>query len=232
MSIETILMVGHGSDGRKDAIAFEKMVQLHQTLSGVRTRAAFLSCEPKLKIVLRSAVGPFRVIPWFMSDGYMVNHVLRRDIPDAEFDQPIGVHPIMDRYVDAHIEDAIARGASKNASVVIVGHGTRRNAQSGDSTWAQSHRLREIGRVAESAFLDMDPDAKTAMKKLPKGDVIIVPFFIFEGGHASKDVPLAFKFNLVDARRAGHHVGAQRFFYGPTFLHHPILDEFIKELAG
>lgn len=223
-----LLVVGHGTHDPRDAEVFSDLAAERERVLGVTTRAAFLNGGLPLATALND-LEDFVVLPWFLSQGYFTQVVLPRELPGATLLEPVGVRSIARAFVQASVQDAIARGASKNADVVLVGHGTRRDPRSAETTLTQAQALREAGKTVHAVFLDQDPEIETCLTRLGTTDVVVVPFLLFEGGHTSVDVPRRLGFDLEKARGNGDWRGERRVFYGPALTHHRLARAFLSQ---
>jgi uroporphyrin-III C-methyltransferase len=141
------------------------------------------------------------VVPFFTSEGYYTRRVLPEALrQSARFDPrrvrqapALGVHPAMAglvadraRAVAAHYELPLDQ-----TTVIVVGHGTRRHRQSRAATLALASALaeRRIGAEVAAAFLDDAPPVEVALARAATPHVLVIPFLIGGGRHASGDLP-------------------------------------------
>ena len=85
-----------------------------------------------------------------------------------------------------------------DAALVVLGHGTTLNDQSGAPVrqHAAELRRRKIFREVREAFWKQDPQVKTVLAEITAPRVFIVPFFISEGYFSTEIIPkeLGFQF--------------------------------------
>ncbi len=86
----------------------------------------------------------------------------------------------------------------EDTGVIILGHGSKLK-RANDLLYRLAQKIRsENGLdIVEPAFLQLyQPDLRKAIRKVVKRGckrVIIVPFFLFEGNHVSRDIPKVIK---------------------------------------
>ena len=81
-----------------------------------------------------------------------------------------------------------------DTTVVVVGHGTRRNTTSGATTFALADSLRNDhpGFEIKAAFLDQDPEIGMVADSITTPNIIVLPFLVSLGPHMTEDTPAAF----------------------------------------
>lgn len=174
--------------------------------------------------------GEVFILPFFMSDGFFV----RRKIPEL-FQLADGQKSEMDRHlvqcdaigVDPELADIVSLCVEEKAheilenvsdiSVLLVAHGSLKNAASREAALFQRDRLRAKMKFAqvELALLEEPPYIMQMLQELDaeKGrPIIMVGLFSANGPHAAEDVPeaLAAHLHARDARSTAaiHYVGA------------------------
>jgi sirohydrochlorin ferrochelatase len=80
---------------------------------------------------------------------------------------------------------------SEPFTLVLVGHGAETNPSSRNATVLLVHALRQRGICAEvlPAFLDDDPRVETIASSAKHDVIIVIPFLIAGGPHATRDIP-------------------------------------------
>lgn len=141
------------------------------------------------------------VVPLMAAAGYYANTILPRELQKnpnysslkVELAEPIGTlqefHHLAERRVRGLLTKLDWR--EELTSVVVVGHGTRRHQQSRRSTELLSASLSnslKLHRVLPS-FLDEDPGPEEAVKKCGGVFVLVLPFLMGAGTHATLDLP-------------------------------------------
>ncbi len=141
------------------------------------------------------------VVPLMASAGYYCDVVLPRELQknarwgdfEVEITEPVGTHPQIYRLAQKHLQDHLKRLGLQptEASLMVVGHGTRRHAQSRRSTESLATELGERLPLAQvvHAFLDEDPGPEEALTSLRKLPVLVLPFLMGAGTHATRDLP-------------------------------------------
>ncbi len=104
---------------------------------------------------------------------------------------PVGVDPAARSSFAASVLASIA-DAPQPGLVLVIGHGTRRHAASGATTFALADQIRALAprwRV-EAAFLDQDPtiESMAALTRGPGRPLVVAPWLIGGGGHELEDI--------------------------------------------
>lgn len=168
---------------------------------------AFLNGLPEMNDFIRllpSEVENVIVVPAMTSVGYYLQNVIPKRLAENPqhnqyklFISPvIGMHQkiaslILDR-VDQMLNDRNLD--SNDTTIALIGHGTRRNANSCKSTYALLEQLKDLRPELkyEIAFLDQDPEADAVANAISTRHKIVVPFLISRGPHTTVDIPEAF----------------------------------------
>lgn len=139
------------------------------------------------------------IVPVMISDGYFRNVVLPRAISEANLaierepliTTPVGTHPKMCVLLQDQIVDAFSLISNDQAPVIVVGHGTRRNPNSSQSTYRACDYLKRkrLSPAIEAAFLDEDPLLETVALNYASSDLVVAPFLLGGGGHTFEDIP-------------------------------------------
>ena len=166
---------------------------------------AFLNGDPLMTDFLEHLPkGDVVVVPAMTSVGYYLQSVIPKRIaenPDHAdyriFISPVvGMHQRIATLAATRIERTMAADSmtADDTTVVLIGHGTRRNANSCKSTYALLDQLKQLrpDLKFEIAFLDQAPEAEAVAKKIGTPHTIIIPFLISRGPHTTVDIPEAF----------------------------------------
>lgn len=166
---------------------------------------AFLNGDPLMANVLqRLPVGDVVFVPVMTSVGYYLQTVIPKRIAEnphhADYrifmSSVVGMHEKIADLAVTRIDQSMAADgmASDDTTVVLVGHGTRRNANSAKSTYDLLDQLkhRRPRLKFEIAFLDQDPEAESVAQSIATPHTLIVPFLISRGPHTTVDIPQAF----------------------------------------
>jgi uroporphyrin-III C-methyltransferase len=231
-----LVLAAHGS--RRDPAANALVRRLAHAVRERRlfdeVAAAFHQGEPGFDTVLDElASEAVTVVPVMTSAGYYADEVLpaalarNRRYPDLRLRQtpPVGAHagiaPLVARRVSELLrEHGLSRGET---TLLLAGHGTRRNAASRDTTLRLAETLLRRGVAAGviAGFLDDEPGLAEALAAAPPGPVLVLPFLIGGGSHASDDIPLAIGLEPGETPLAGR---VNRRFV--------VVDEAVGKLAG
>lgn len=188
------------------------------------------------------------VVPLMSSDGYYSDVVLPRELARNQSlsaagrmvlrqTEPVGTHPQMAALIAERVGRIMAaHGLSpQETTVAVVGHGTPRHARSCNSTIALADRLRRLG-VAEhvlAAFLDEEPFVESIVPQAREPAIIVVPFLIAAGAHATGDVPRRVGLALAkgQALPASGFVDGRFIVCDAPFGDDPAIIEIILDLA-
>lgn len=141
------------------------------------------------------------ILPLFTSEGYYTEEVLPRAVAaSARAAQttirqapPIGAERELMALVAARARRVIAAEGldPERLAVLVVGHGTRRNVRSRDTTRHLVALLRTEVPALEvvAAFLDDDPELEPVLAALTATQLLVIPFLVGGGGHALADLP-------------------------------------------
>jgi sirohydrochlorin cobaltochelatase len=163
--------------------------------------AAFWKEQPSFGTVLEGlAAADVTVVPLFSSEGYFSQQVLPAEL-NPRPGQKVTITPALgNNHRLAHIVDErLATTFTQHnlrpeqTAVVVVGHGTRRNSQSDNTTEKQAERLRQQNRFGEilTAYLDQPPLVDEVYQATALPNLVVVPFFIAAGMHTQEDIPEA-----------------------------------------
>lgn len=227
-----LVLVGHGS------VSFpEASRPLLQHAERIRDRGLFASVdygalfgEPSIeKVAQKRRERTTYVVPLLMSEGHYARSVIHRhfagmrDTP-AVVCPPVGVHPrlaeiIAIRALAQLSEQGLAPGT---ATLLLIAHGSQKNAASFEAAQHQADRLRRMERfgAVRCAFLDQAPDVHVGIARL-EGPLVAVGLFAGEGLHATQDLPFA-----LAAYRGGPSI-----YLGPVGADAAIVEVVLDEVA-
>ena len=197
-----IILAAHGAGDDSGANAFVRSCARHLETgaAGARVTAAFHLGTPAYAAALRRADrANVLVIPLLMSDGYFADR-LRGEISRGSDDRrkpvvlrPIGIQPRFVRTVANRVAAAICRRErpSQRTMLIVVAHGTKRHAGSGDAGRALAGAIaRRCSLPAHAAYLDQSPAIEEVIARAPlDAELIVVPLLLGGAGHAERDVP-------------------------------------------
>jgi hydroxymethylbilane synthase len=231
-----VILAAHGAgDGSPaNALVHERARRLESTLVGARVRVAFRRGDPGFAAALRLADRPDRlVVPLLTSEGHYASLLhdeaarvarpgMRPTVAPA-----IGTHPALVASLVQRVRATVAgldvvRG---EASVIVVGHGTARHAESGTATRAVAAGMASVAGVrAHAAFLDESPTIEETLEGIgPCAVLVVVPFLFGGGDHATADVPAR-----VAACAALHGMPGDRIAFIEPLGGLPVVDDIIE----
>ncbi len=199
---ESLLLLAHGSpDHPAPRRTVENLVaEVEDRTSFTDVGAAYVDDEPHVSEALDAVHGSSAVsVPVFAAEGYYVDTVLPRELPeDVALTPPVGTHPTFSYAIERHAVQAAedAGQPPRSTELVVVGHGTPRHSASADSVHRHVERLRRRSGFADvqAAFLDQEPGVAELAEAVDTDDAVVVPFFVADGPHATEDVPDAIGF--------------------------------------
>ncbi len=176
------------------------------------------------------------VVPVLTNDGYYRRVVLPRALLCAprpkeqivHIAQSIGTHPRFRSLAAASVQKLMATAGlfAHNTSVVVVGHGTKKHADSrlATQTLAKSLARQLDGLECYAAFLDAPPLLDDVPRLLTKSNVILLPHLIGGGYHANDDIQkrLGIALNPRSCRsKQSVSTGGRWWYFAPPLMEHP-----------
>lgn len=204
---ETALIVpGHGAteDSQSSRATLDLVAELQRRQVFAEVYATFWKEEPHYRDVFDSISCPeVYVVPHFISEGYFTQEVIPRELElDGRITQrdgfcirycdPVGSHPGMTDLLVQRATEAAPRVSPSETSVLVLGHGTGRNA---NSAKAVSEQVKKIQNQAENfgevqaVYLDESPRLSNWYQLTKFQNVVVLPHFIAEGLHFNRDLP-------------------------------------------
>ena len=214
-----LILVGHGShiSAETAGIVWRQVDALRALGVADEVTAAFWKEMPSFHNVFRSlCADDVTVIPLFTAQGYFTQTAIpaemgiltphpqpplrkqrggfkKQRVLTIRYARTLSEHPALDEIVKRRVADAYAALGSVPAqtAIAVIGHSTRRNAESRKATEAQAARLRAAGLAAqvEAVYLDDTPSIPDIYKLTSAPTLIAVPFFLAAGSHTTQDVP-------------------------------------------
>lgn len=208
----SLVLAAHGSLAEPDSNKplFDLAAKIAERGKFETVTPAFLNGQPLMSNVLEQLpVGDVVVVPVMTSEGYYLRKLPSKFDENANrsdfrllMSRVVGVHETIPAIVAQRIIDLVQQHElpSDATTVVLVGHGTKRNRNSGDATFRLAE---EVGsRVLahsefaslkiEVGFLDQDPPIDEIASSIKTANILVVPFLISFGPHMTEDVPNAF----------------------------------------
>src|SRR6478736_6637902 len=226
-----LLIVGHGSTVNPASSAPTLM---HAATIRSRDIFADVACcfwkeEPSLRDALfffgDPAIREVYVVPNFISEGYFTRTVIPRELeltgaetqrPNGKlwkYCEPVGNHESMTAHLLARAKEIAPGIDEKEASLLIVAHGTSLNDNSAVAAKLQAEKIRALGRYAEvlNVYMEEPPLVSDWANLTTAPNVVVVPFFISDGLHSYEDIPALLG---IDGKSEGpHRLRGRSIFY-------------------
>jgi len=229
-----LVLLGHGSTVNPDSSAPTLLHADEIKRRGIFAEVvcAFWKEEPSFRQVLAMVESPdVYIVPNFISEGYFTQKIIPRELGlrgpithlpplpglparTLKYCDPVGNHSRMTDLL-LHRAREIAPGVdSRDASLVIVGHGTSLNENSGLAVERQVSRIRACNRYAEvlGMFMEEAPFVTDWQKQTSSPNVVVVPFFVSDGLHSYQDIPVLLG---IERDRGAARSGAEVFHHNP-----------------
>jgi sirohydrochlorin ferrochelatase len=247
MSRTALILAAHGShDGSAaNALMQDIAARLQPRVPQDTVVAAFNLGTPHYReIIDRLDATDITIVPVMTSDGYFRRVVLPREFAantraadvTVRITRAAGTQPAA-----AEIMAGLAAGAARQYrlrphqfSVAVIGHGTRRHAQSRLAAHAVRDQVRAIVACAacEAFFLDEPPEVQDIPTHLPHDNILVVPFLLGGGFHALRDIPERLGVNIdSDDRPTDARNDNQRFIFTAALGDDPALLDILADLA-
>ena len=201
-----LVIAGHGStknpDSRVPTLEHAETLRRRGIFAEVVT--CFWMHPPSFREVLdlvKSRV--VYIVPNFISEGYFTRTVIPREMGLAgrvttrdgktiNYCDPAGSHPHMTELLMQEARAVAAGVASSETALILVGHGTGRDANSATAARVQAERISATGCYGEvlAAYLEEPPRIAEWHKLTSKPNVVVVPFFLSDGLHSHQDIPV------------------------------------------
>lgn len=210
-----LVLCGHGSRGGVGSAAGHAAA-IRALGRFAEVQACALKGRPGLRETLAGLARRARIdlVPMLMAEGYTLRTMLRQldetAPPGARLhvSRPVGSHPGLAAVMAARAAQCCAeRGwAAGDTGLLMVGHGTRRDPQSGATAHRHALDIARSGRFAEVgvAFLDEAPGIAQVLAGSPRPRWVAVGLFADHGEHGELDVPRM----LAKSGRATTYTGA------------------------
>lgn len=201
-----LLVPGHGStENFQSSQATRELAEdLRATGLFAEVHAAFWKEAPHYRDVFES-VGctEVYVVPHFISEGYFTKQVIPRELGlrgrvterdgfCIRYCDPVGSHPGMTDLLIERALEATKGGDPAETSLLILGHGTGRNKDSAKAVSEQVEKIQlrdeGFGEVL-AVYLDEAPLLSDWHELSRFENVVLLPYFIAEGLHFSRDLP-------------------------------------------
>ena len=168
-----LLIVGHGSTVNPDSGAptWANAAELRRRNIFAETACAFWKEEPSLRDVWKMIEsGEVYVVPNFISEGYFTQKVIPRELEldgavtrrhgrVVNYCEPVGNHSRMTDLLLRRAVEVAPEASPEKSSLLIIGHGTSLNENSGAAVKEQVRRIAALERYAEvfGVFMEEEP---------------------------------------------------------------------------
>jgi len=185
--------------------------------------------EPSLRDALfffrDPAIREVYVVPNFISEGYFTRTVIPRELelsaaeterPNGQvwkYCEPVGNHDSMTEHLLARAREIAPGIAEREATLLIVAHGTSLNDNSAVAAKEQVEKIRALDRYAAvlNVYMEEPPLVSDWANLTATENVVVVPFFISDGLHSYEDIPVLLG---IDGKNGGpHRLRGRSIFY-------------------
>ena len=255
-----LILLGHGSTVNPDSSAptFQHAGEIRRRGVFGEVVCAFWKEEPSYRQVLDMVESPdLYIVPNFISEGYFTQKIIPRELglegavthrgpaPGLparmlKYCEPVGNHPRMTELLLHRAGEAAPGVDPARASLVIVGHGTSLNENSGLAVKEQVAQIQGCGRFAEvlGMFMEEEPFVTDWQKLTVSPEVIVVPFFVSDGLHSYQDIPVLLGIAAEPGAAAGsaeifrrnpYYIGGRRLYYSSAIGSDPLFANVILD---
>ncbi|HSK98858.1 MAG TPA: CbiX/SirB N-terminal domain-containing protein [Rubrobacteraceae bacterium] len=204
--MKALVIVGHGSHLNEDSSlpVYEHAERIRQSGEFDEVVECFWKEEPSMRHVLDLIESDeVYVVPAFISEGYFTQQVIprelgldgpvtRRGTKVVRYAGPLGTFEGMPDVILERVEDLMrGKAVSGSVALVLLGHGTDLNKNSGGVIYLNAGRIEERGLydAVEVGFLDQEPEIGGVVERVEAENVILIPVFIAEGWHTRETIP-------------------------------------------
>ena len=204
--MRALVIVGHGShlNGGSGLPVYQHAERIRGTGEFDEVVECFWKEEPSMRHVLDTVEAEdVYVVPAFISEGYFTQQVIPRELgltgpvsrkgeKTVHYAGPLGTFEGMPDVILERTDDLV-RGMDLSGRTVLVllGHGTDLNRNSGGVIYLNAGRIEERGiyDFVEVGFLDQEPEIGGVVDGIEAENVILIPLFIAEGWHTRETIP-------------------------------------------
>jgi sirohydrochlorin cobaltochelatase len=241
--MKALVIVGHGSHLNEDSSlpVYEHAQHIREAGEFDEVVECFWKEEPSMRHVLDTVESDeVYVVPAFISEGYFTQQVIPRELglegpvsrkgsKTVRYAGPLGTFEGMPRVILERTRDLMrGKEVSGRTALVLLGHGTDLNKNSGGVIYQNADRIRERGiyDLVEVGFLDQEPEIGEVVGTVEAKNVILIQLFIAEGWHTRETIP-------EDLRLTGEVTVREdkTIFYGAPVGTHPSMANLIVARA-
>ena len=207
-----LLLCAHGSRGSGENLTL-RAAAFGRQLGCAETAGAVIYGKPALEEVVAGLTSErICVVPLLLSEGTTFDALsdrLRELGGASRFSlcRPLGTHPWLASGLLAAAEQEARRAgwSGHDLALILVGHGSRRNAASREAT---QRLARQIGCTTrrfrvDCAFLEEPPALDQVLAAAPERRIVVAGCFSEQGRHAREDVPALIESSGREARYLG-----------------------------
>jgi sirohydrochlorin cobaltochelatase len=241
--MKALVIVGHGSHLNEDSSlpVYEHAERIRSTGYFDEVVECFWKEEPSMRHVLDTVESDeVYVVPAFISEGYFTQQVVPREIglegavtrrgnKTIRYAGPLGTFEGMPDVVLERANDLMrGKEVSGRTALVLLGHGTDLNKNSGGVIYLNARRIRErdLYDLVEVGFLDQEPEIGEVVEGVEAENVVLIPVFIAEGWHTRETIPEDLGLTGEVTAREGKTI-----FYGAPVGTHPAMANLIAARA-
>jgi len=205
--VKALIIVGHGSHLNEDSSlpVYEHAARIRESGEFDEVVECFWKEEPSMRHVFDTVESEeVYVVPAFISEGYFTQQVIPRELglegpvtrkggKTIRYTGPLGTYEgmadvILERARDLLEGKEISPGPR---ALVLLGHGTDLNKNSGGVIYWNAERIRkrEAYDLVEVGFLDQAPEIGEVVENATAENVVLIPVFIAEGWHTRETIP-------------------------------------------
>ncbi len=249
-----LIILGHGStvNPDSDVPTFAHAAEIRRRRCFGEVTCAFWKEEPSFRQVLLTVESDdIYLVPNFVSEGYFTQKIIPREMELAgpitelggrmlKYCEPVGNHPQMTDVLLRRARETAPGVPTAETSLVIVGHGTSLNENSGAAVKRQVEEIARRGEYGEviGAFMEEVPFVTDWRSLTTCPHVVAVPFFIADGEHSYQDIPvlLGIETEPTEAasrrdvfRRNPHAIDGRQLYYASSIGTEPFIADVILE---
>ncbi len=204
--MKSLVIVGHGShlNGDSSLPVYEHAGRIRETGEFDEVVECFWKEEPSMRHVLDTVESEeVYVVPAFISEGYFTQQVVPRELgiegpvtkkgcKTIRYAGPLGTYEGMPDVILERVGDLmLGKEVAGRTALVLLGHGTDLNKNSGGVIYLNAERIRKRGiyDVVEVGFLDQEPEIAGVVAGVAAPNVIVIPLFMAEGWHTRETIP-------------------------------------------
>jgi sirohydrochlorin cobaltochelatase len=242
--LKALVIVGHGSHLNEDSSlpVYEHARRIRESGEYDEVVECFWKEEPSMRHVLDTVEAEdVCVVPAFISEGYFTQQVIPRELgitgpvthkggKTVRYAGPLGTFEGMADVILERAEDLLEgkEVPPGRRALVLLGHGTDLNKNSGGVIYLNADRLRarNLYDLVEVGFLDQDPEIGEVVENVEAANVVLIPVFIAEGWHTRETIPEDLGLTGEVTTR-----GDKTIFYGAPVGTHPSMASLIAARA-